>query len=246
MVNWCHTSFCRDSYLNAMESEEEMPLKETLIACPDCDLLQRIPALPPGGKARCHRCHRTLAADKAHSIERTLALTIAALIFFVIANLEPLLGLSGYGHQTDTTIFGSVLEMWSMGYEITAVLIGFCAILAPAVYLSCILIINFMALRPPVPWWIGILLHWADRQQAWSMLEVMLLGILISLIKLSEIATMIPGVGMYAVGVLIILFASIKISFDPAAIWQRLRWVNGTGPRNVGRIEELSLREVKS
>lgn len=160
------------------------------------------------------------------AIERTLALTISALIFLVIANVEPLLGLSAYGRQTGTTIFGSVLEMWEMGYEINAVLVGFCALLAPAVYISFMLIINFMALRSTVPWWIGPFLHWADRQQSWSMLEVMLLGVLISLIKLSDIATMIPGVGMYAVGALIVLLASIKISFDPDAIWQRLQWVN--------------------
>lgn len=228
-------------HLVAIKSDIERPGDATLVACPDCDLLQHIPPLPPGVKARCHRCRHILAANKADSIKRTLALTIAALIFFLIANLEPLLGLSGYGRQTDTTIFGSVLEMWSKGYEITAVLVGFCALLAPAVYLSCMLIINFMALRPPAPWWIGILLHLADRQQTWSMLEVMLLGILISLIKLSDIATMIPGMGMYAVGALIILLASIKISFDPTAIWQRLRWVNDTEPR-----DDLSLREVKS
>lgn len=229
-----------------MESDEEMPLKETLIACPDCDLLQRIPALPPGGKARCHRCRHLLAADKTNSIERTLALTIAALVFFVIANLEPLLGLSGYGRQTDTTIFGSVLEMWTRGYEITAVLVGFCALLAPGVYLSCMLVINFMALRPPTPWWVGILLHWADRQQTWSMLEVMLLGILISLIKLSDIATMIPGIGMYAVGLLIILLPLIRISFDPSAIWQRLQWKNKADPLHYVGPAHVVSAEVKT
>lgn len=180
------------------------------------------------------------------AIERTLALTIAAFIFLLIANLEPLLGLSTYGRQTSTTIFGSVLQMWERGYEITAVLVGFCALLAPAVYVSFMLVINVMALRPPAPWWIGILLHWADRQQTWSMLEVMLLGVLISLIKLSDIATMIPGVGMYAVGTLIVLLAAIKISFDPEAIWQKLQWANPANPRATGHVTAFSAKEIKS
>ncbi len=229
-----------------MESLKEKSLDESLIACPDCDLLQSIPALPPGGRARCQRCKRTLVTDKTMAIERTLALTIAALIFLLIANLEPLLGLSAYGRQTGTTIFGSVLEMWARGYEITAVLVGFCALLAPAVYISFMLIINFTALRPPAPWWISILLHWADRQQNWSMLEVMLLGVLISLIKLSDIATMIPGIGMYAVGALIVLLAAIKISFDPDAIWQRLQWVNNTRPRETVGMQGPVCKELKS
>lgn len=229
-----------------MGSDKGKSLNENLVACPDCDLLQRIPLLPAGGKARCHRCHRVLAVDKTLSIERTLALTISALIFFVIANREPLLGLSAYGRQTSTTIFGSVLEMWARGYEITAILVGFCALLAPAVYLSFMLIINFMALRPPAPWWVGILLHWADRQQTWAMLEVMLLGILISLIKLSDIATMIPGIGMYAAGALIIIFAAIKISFDPAAIWQQLQWISEVIPPRSAYQPAVAPGEVKS
>ena len=105
------------------------------------------------------------------------------------------------------------------------------------------LVINFMALYPPVPWWIGILLHWADRQQSWSMLEVMMLGILISLIKLSDIATMIPGVGMYAVGVLIVLLALIKISFEPDAIWQRIQWIHPVPPPDSAHTEDFSSTE---
>ncbi|MFA7684349.1 MAG: paraquat-inducible protein A [Syntrophales bacterium] len=213
-----------------MESVKEKPLDGSIIACPDCDLLQRVPVLPPGGRARCCRCRHILMTNKVSSIERTLALSIAAFIFLLIANLQPLLGLSAFGRHTSTTVFGSVLVMWERGYEITAVLIGFCGLLAPAVYIVFMVAINLAALYPPAPWWIGILVHWAARQQNWSMLEVMMLGILISLIKLSDIATIIPGVGMYAVGLLIILLTLIKISFDSDTIWQRIRWAHPSRP----------------
>lgn len=209
-----------------MNSDKERPKAATLIACPDCDLLQQIPSLPPRGRARCLRCNRILAVDRSYTSKRTLALSIAAFIFFIIANLEPLMILSAYGRHTETTIYGSVVEMWTRGYEITAVLVGFCAILAPALYILFMLIINLLVLYPPVPWWIGVLLHWADRHQIWVMLEVMMMGILISLIKLSDIATMIPGVGMYAMGALIGLLAYIRMSFDPAMVWNQLQWVS--------------------
>jgi len=213
-----------------MESTAEHLLSENLIACPDCDLLQRLPPLPTGGKVRCNRCRRILAVDKIHTIERTLALTVAALILFAVANLEPLIKLSTHGRETNTTVFGSVLEMWARGYEITAVLVGFCSIIAPAVYIAFMLIINFTALHPPAPWWVGILLHWADRQQTWAMLEVMMLGLLISLIKLSDIATMTPGIGMYAMGALIAILAAMKVSFDSEIVWRRLQWIIDIDP----------------
>jgi paraquat-inducible protein A len=62
----------------------------------------------------------------------------------------------------------------------------------------------------------------------WSMNEVMMLGILVALIKIAELATVIPGVGMYAVGVLILLLPAIMITFDPGEIWKRVEWADGS------------------
>ncbi len=226
-----------------MKSDTELLLSENLVACPDCDLLQRLPPLPAGGKARCSRCRRILAVDRAHTIERTLALSVAASILFAVANLQSLISLSTRGRETNTTVFGSILEMWARGYEITAVVVGFCSIAAPALYIAFMLIVSFAALYPPVPWWVGILLHWVDRQQIWAMLEVMMLGLLISLIKLSDIATMTPGLGMYAMGGLIVILAAMKVTFDPETVWRRLQWLADTDPPvNPGRpdaVEEI-------
>ena len=59
--------------------------------------------------------------------------------------------------------------------------------------------------RPPAPHWVGEMLRWAHSMRPWSMSEVMMLGILVALIKIAELATVEPGIGMYAVGALIVL-----------------------------------------
>jgi paraquat-inducible protein A len=82
------------------------PALENLVACPGCDLLQRIPPLPPGGRARCPPCGEMLAARKPDSLDRTLALTIAAAIVFILANAAPLMGLSVLGPEVNTTVIG--------------------------------------------------------------------------------------------------------------------------------------------
>ncbi len=64
----------------------------------------------------------------------------------------------------------------------------------------------------------------ASFMLGWSMPEVMLLGILVALIKIAALASVIPGVGLYAMGVLVVLLAAIKLTFDPRQIWQRLQW----------------------
>jgi len=94
------------------------------VACPACDLLQQIPPLPPGGKARCPRCGETLGSRPADPLDRPLALTIAAAIVFIVANTQPLMGLSAVGRQASTTILGGAYEMWVQGLDLTAMVVA--------------------------------------------------------------------------------------------------------------------------
>jgi paraquat-inducible protein A len=70
----------------------------------------------------------------------------------------------------------------------------------------------------------------ASLVEPWSMSEVMLLGILVALIKIAQLATVVPGIGMYAVGVLVVLLGVIASLFDPNSIWKRVVWADGTVP----------------
>ena len=88
--------------------------------------------------------------------------------------------------------------------------------------------------RPPAPRWIGEMLRGAHAMGPWSMNEVMLLGILVALIKIAELATVEAGVGMYAMGALIVLFAAIMVTVDPHEIWKRVEWASGEGPPHPG------------
>ena len=207
------------------------PVPENLVACPGCDLLQRIPPLPPGGRARCSRCGEKLAAHRPDSLNRTLALTLAAAIAFIVANVMPLMGLSAVGLTASTTILGGVQEMWMTGETITALLVAFCVVIAPAVQIGFMLAVLLAARRFPAPSWAGTLLRWSEIHRPWAMVEVMMLGILVALVKIAELAAVIPGVGMFAVGALIFLLSAMTVTFDPEEVWKRVRWANGEVPR---------------
>jgi len=211
------------------------------IACPECDLLQRLPEVPPGSKARCPRCGWTVAARTIDPLDRPLALTITALIMLIVANTAPLMGLSAVGRSASTTIVGGAYDMWMQGQRLTAVIVAFCAVIAPAGYLLFMTTVLFAARRPPAPQWVGEMLRWADSMRPWSMNEVMLLGILVALIKIAELATVDPGVGMYAVGALVLLFPGIMATFDPSEVWTRVQWANEDTPPRVSIADQ---REV--
>ncbi len=198
------------------------------LACPDCDLLQHVPPLPRGAKARCVRCDHLLASRPPGPRDLPLALALAAMITFVIANAMPLMDLSAVGRTTSTTIIGGAYTMWVEGEPIVGALIAFCAVIAPGAYLAFMLTLLLAARRTPPPHWVAEMLRWAHHFEMWSMLEVMMLGIMVALIKIAEVASVETGIGMYAVFALMVLIPSILVTFDSRELWARVSWVDGT------------------
>lgn len=206
------------------EAYNEPVADPALVACPHCDLVQRLPTLGPGGSARCPRCDEELWRRRERSLERTLALGIAAAILYVVANSVPMLGLTVAGHQAFTTVIGGVVHVWNDGRETVAMLVLFTAVVAPALQIAFILAIVLAARRPRPPHWVAILLRHHPTTQTWSMIEVMLLGVMVALIKIAELATVIPGLALFALGALVFLFAAIQATFDPREVWARIAW----------------------
>lgn len=206
-------------------------------ACPDCDLLQQVPPLPRGAKARCVRCDYVLASRPPGPRDLPLALALAALITFVIANVMPLMDLSAVGRTTSTTIIGGAYQMWVDGEPIVGMLIGFCAVIAPGTFLLFMVILLVASRRTPPPHWVAEMLRWAHHFQMWSMLEVMMLGIMVALIKIAEVASVETGIGMYAVFALMVFIPAIMVTFDARELWNRVQWVDGEAPQRMpGRV----------
>jgi paraquat-inducible protein A len=201
-----------------------------LFACPDCDLLQQMPSLAPGGRASCARCRRLLAKHPSGSRDLPLALTVATAIALVVANAFPLMALHVVGRFASTTIAGGAYEMWMQGERITGVLVMFCAVIAPAGYALFMLTLLLAARRSPIPRWAGEMLRWVGHLQVWSMLEVVMLGLLVALIKIAELATVEPGIGMYAFGAVVLLIPATMVNFDSHELWQRAEWMDDEEP----------------
>ena len=117
--------------------------------------------------------------------------------------------------------------------------------IAPGGYIVFLLTVLLAARRPPAPRWVGELLRWAAFMQPWSMVEVMILGILVALIKIAELALVDPGLGMYAVGALVVLLAAIGITFDADEVWRRIEWVDPQ-PATVGAARGTASPEARA
>jgi paraquat-inducible protein A len=200
------------------------------VACPDCDLLQQVPRLIPGGKAACVRCGRVLVKDLARVRDRALPIAVTAAITLFVANTYPLMELSAVGRFSSTTIAGGAYEMWMQGQPVTSALVAFCALVAPVGYLSFVITLLLAARHPPIPRWAGEMLRWLGHLEVWSMLEVVMLGILVALVKIAQLATVNPGIGMYAFGVTVLLIPVIALSLDRDEMWQSVQWIDAQMP----------------
>jgi len=212
----------------------------SLISCHHCDLLQQLPEIAPGGSARCPRCNEELWRPRRDSLNRTFALALAAAILYLVANSVPMIALTVVGHRASTTVLGGVEELWLDGQQIVAVLVLFSAVIAPALQIGLMLAIGWGARRERPQRWVGKLVRYYGVSRTWSMIEVMMLGVLVALIKIADYATVIPGVALFLFGALVFLLPAIQISFDAREVWDRIEWATGgvtQGPDSTREIQ---------
>src|ERR1700723_224924 len=215
------------------------PVGDTsLIACQHCDLLQRIPELEPGASARCPRCNKELWRRREDSLNRTLALTLGAVLLYMIANSVPMLGLTIVGRDASTTVIGGAQHLWDNGQKIVGVLVLFTAVIAPALQIGLMLAIVFGGMRARPPRWVGKILRYHPTTRIWSMIEVMMVGVLVALVKIADYATVVPGLALFVLWVLVFILAGISSSFDSRDVWDRIQWADEAHHEGTGELAE--------
>jgi len=192
-----------------------------LVACHECDLLHRIVVLPEGGTGICSRCGAVLVSHKRNSIDRSLALTITGLILFIMANVYPLLAIKSGSLFKATTLMGSVEVLYSTGMWQVALLVFLTAILIPFLDLVSRLCILIPLKMNKKPWKLPFIMSFSQSINPWGMMEVFMLGILVSVVKLVKMMKVIPGISLFAFVLLILVLAAIATSFDTHLAWEK-------------------------
>ncbi|MDJ0784689.1 MAG: paraquat-inducible protein A [Desulfosarcinaceae bacterium] len=193
-----------------------------LIACRECDLLHRRVDLPPRGVAHCQRCGAELYRIRANSLEKTLSLVIAGLILMIIVNVSPLITMNMEGRPQDATLISGVRELMDQGLPAVALAVLVTSLVGPLLELLGLLYLLLPLTLGRRPWRMAWVFRWVRRLEPWCMLEVLMLGILVSATKLADDAEIIPGMALYALFALIFVMAAISAVLDPEVVWARL------------------------
>lgn len=193
-----------------------------VIACEFCDLLHHESELELGEKAYCSRCRGVLAKRSRSPLEGTLALAVTCLVLLVLANVFPFLKISLEGQVQENTIATGVAGLWTGGQQGLAVLILFTTILAPALrilVLLYVLIPLWLGREPPG---VGGALRFQESLVSWAMLDVYMLALLVTLVKLAQMGTLEFETGSYCFMALFAALTLLSSFYDRAALWDRV------------------------
>lgn len=194
-----------------------------LLACHECDLLQYTRVVPPGGTERCVRCGAILWRDSPHGIEKTLAYALAAAAAFLIANAFPIVSLNLQGNETATTLAGAVQTLWATdGMRTLAIVVAFTTIVVPGLEVAGIIHLLLPLARGQAPRGGAMVMHALHAIAPWGMVSVFMLGTIVSLVKLSHLATLEIGIGLWSFAVLMLLMSAVASTFNPHAVWERM------------------------
>lgn len=200
-----------------------MPIKtNNLVACGECDALHREIALSPRGLAQCHRCGAELYRSKPHSLDHTLAFVVTAAIAFLMANSNPLMELDARGIRSSATLFETASGLHAAGMTSVAIVVYLSVIALPALQIAAMLYMLVPLKMGEVPPRIHFAFRLANWLQPWAMVDVFLLGALVSLVRLTQVATVDARLGIYAVGAYVLLIAAAVATFEPRELWKRV------------------------
>ncbi|CAG9164992.1 Intermembrane transport protein PqiA [Cupriavidus laharis] len=192
-----------------------------LVACEYCDAVYERAGLSRGERALCVRCGGQLYRESAHAYRRLLPLVITALILFLISNAFPIVEMDLKGVRTQTTLWGAVQALYADHMALVAALVFATTILFPLseMLMMAYLLVPMAGHRMPAGF--DRIVRGIRQTRPWGMIEVFMIGVLVTLVKLSTMAQVLPGIALWSFGALVVVLAAM-LSFDPRDLWQYL------------------------
>ena len=192
------------------------------VACHDCDALFTAIEVKEGERVLCPRCGANLFTRRANTIQRTAALVLAAAVLYVVANLFPFLTLSSDYRESDMVLLQSVTGLESAGYPPLASAVAIFIFVSPVVVIGGLLylVLPLLAGRR-LPGSVTLCRLVFEARQ-WNMVEVYLLGVLVSLLKLGSLAKLTLGTSFWAFVGFIVCLTGAVATIDYRELWDHL------------------------
>ncbi len=210
-----------------------------IVCCHECDELSTIPRPLRPGRYKCPNCGHTLFRHRPGMIEKLYAMSVAALILFLVTNYFPFLSFEVFGNSTDANFTTAVQYLYEEQDYLLAVALLMTTVVIPFAQIFLLLLLLGPLYHGRVPYYAPEMMKVLEAITPWAMLDVFLVGVLVSIVKLVKMGTIIPGTSLWAFASLILILAYAQSIYDPHPIWEKIE-----EGQNEGRVKRYVERDA--
>src|ERR1700733_4601278 len=196
-----------------------------VIVCPSCDLAHRTAMERASERTRCARCQASLQRPENGSIDTAIALSIAALVLFLLSNAYPLVAIQTNGSTRSTTLVGAALGFYRQDHAGLAALVFITTVVGPFLQIAGLLYLLIPLRRKQQAPGQTTVFRLLALVRPWTFIEVFMLGALVALVRVAASARVPPVVALWSCALLMLTLAALTSRTSPGQFW---RWVEGS------------------
>ena len=196
-----------------------------VIVCPSCDLAHRTAMERASERTRCARCLASLQRPENGSIDTAIALSIAALVLFLLSNAYPLVAIHSNGSTRSATLVGAALGFYRQDHAGLAALVFITTVVGPFLQIAGLLYLLIPLRRQQRAPGLNTVFRLLALVRPWTFIEVFMLGALVALVRVAAYARVLPGVALWSCALLMLTLAALTSRTSPGQFW---RWVEGS------------------
>jgi len=192
------------------------------VICHFCDSVHIAEVIPEGSRVNCACCGATLYQNRAASLVRVTAFSCAALLLMLIVHTAPFITMNAGSLQTKLTLPAASRSLAEEGSPLVGWGVALFTIVTPLLLAGGLVYVCGPLLFGHSAPGAKFVTRWISFTEPWNMIEVFLLGVLVSLLKLGKLADLHFGVGFWAFGGLMFCMAAAAAAIDKRELWDRL------------------------
>lgn len=203
-------------------SREKTASQQNKISCHDCGCVHGSSKNANENLTNCHRCHANLFEHTNYWLDKTLALTLSAIVFFILSNSLPFLEVELGGSSYETTLLSGVSAMLSREQYFLGLLVLSTIFIFPLLELLSLAYLSVSYLRRVRLPGQTFVLNALTTLRPWSMMEIFLISMIVALVKMSDYFTLTPGPALFSFFALVFCLVGANRYLNKHALWEWL------------------------
>jgi paraquat-inducible protein A len=200
---------------------------ESLSACPGCDLLYQEASVPQGKKLRCPRCGITLHVSVQDSVTKTVAMSLTGLLLYIPAMTLPIMTFTVMGLKGSGNVIDAMVVLFEKRFLFVGVMVLLVSILFPLVKLVLLFWVAYSLKMRRYSANLSLVFRAYRHLSEWGMVEVYMLGIIVSIIKMHSMASIDYNMGFFCFVALVLITAGSTVVVDKDLFWKKIEGKNG-------------------